>query len=137
MSSRAAFVEINHTADWSIRVNGATLPELFINAATGMYSLMANVATITPTIKHKIEISSVDSEALLVKWLNELLYHTEMDGEVFCEFAIHSFEPTHLSSTARAGRGGNLKKHIKAVTFHNLSIVATGDGYEVTLVFDV
>jgi SHS2 domain-containing protein len=137
VSSQACFFEVDHTADWSIRVRGATLPELFVNAATGMYSLVADLTSVPPTIERAIEVKGVDAEALLVNWLNELLYHTEMDGEVFCEFAIHSFEPTHLSSTARAGRGGNLKKHIKAVTFHNLSIVATGDGYEVTLVFDV
>ena len=137
LSNEPDYIEIEHTADWAIRVRGARLSELFVNAATGMYSLMADLAAVTPDVERAIQVKGVDAEALLVNWLNELLYHTEMDGEVFCEFAIHSFEATHLSSTARAGRGGNLKKHIKAVTFHNLSIVATGDGYEVTLVFDV
>ena len=137
MSSQTTFVEIEHTADWSIRVRGATLPELFINAATGMYSLMADVSTLMPTVERELEVASVDAEALLVKWLNELLYHTEMDGEVFGEFRIQAFEPTHLRATAKAGRGVELKKQIKAVTFHNLQIVSGGDGYQVTIVFDV
>ena len=137
MSSQTAFVEIEHTADWSIRVRGATLPELFVNAATGMYSLMADISAITPMTERTIEVSSVDVEALLVKWLNELLYHTEMNGEVFCEFAILSFEPTRLVSTAKAGRGIELKKHVKAVTFHNMRIAPSEAGYEVTIVFDV
>ncbi len=137
MSHQMDFVEVEHTADWAIRVRGATLPELFVNAAMGMYSLVADLSSVEPTVERIIKVTGVDAEALLVNWLNELLYHTEMDGEVFCEFAIHSFEPTQLCSTAKAARGGNLKKHIKAVTFHNLSIVAMGDGYEVTLVFDV
>ena len=137
MSSQPAFVEIEHTADWSIRAHGATLPELFVNAATGMYSLMADMAAITPTTECLIEASGVDAEALLVKWLNELLYHTEMNGEVFCEFEIVSFEPTRLVSTAKAGRGIKLKKQIKAVTFHAMQIVSSENGYKVTIVFDV
>jgi SHS2 domain-containing protein len=131
------FIEIEHTADWAIRVHGATLPDLFVNAATGMYSLVSDFSTVKPTVERAIEVKGVDAEALLVNWLNELIYHTEMDGEVFCEFHINSFEPTHLRATVEAGRGIELKKQIKAVTFHNLQIVSTGNGCEVTIVFDV
>jgi len=137
VSSPIHFVEVEHTADWAIRVRGATLPELFVNAATGMYSLVADLPSGTLTDERAIEVKGVDAEALLVNWLNELIYHTEMDGEVFGEFRIESFEQTHLRATVRAGRGVELKKQIKAVTFHNLQIVLSGDGYEVTLVFDV
>jgi protein archease len=137
MSNQATFVEVEHTADWAIRVRGATLPELFVNAAIGMYSLVTDPSSVTLTIECAIEVKGVDAEALLVNWLNELIYHTEMDSEVFGEFRIESFEPTHLRATVRAGRGLELKKQIKAVTFHNLQIVPTSSGYEVTIVFDV
>jgi SHS2 domain-containing protein len=137
MSSQANFVEVEHTADWAIRVRGATLPELFVNAAMGMYSLMVDLASMMPTIERAVEVKGVDAEALLVNWLNELVYHTEMDGEVFCKFHIESFEPTYLRAQVQAGRGVELKKQIKAVTFHNLQIIRTGNGYEVTVVFDV
>ncbi len=137
MGSQATFVEIEHTADWSICVHGSTLRDLFVNAAVGMYSLMADITTLTPTIEREINVASVDVEALLVRWLNELLYHTEMNGEMFCEFAITSLDSTRITSSAKASRGIELKKQIKAVTFHNLKIVPANDGYEVTLVFDV
>ena len=137
MSNQATFVEVEHTADWAIRVCGATLPELFVNAAIGMYSLVTDPSSVTLTIERAIEVKGVDAEALIVNWLNELIYHTEMDGDVFGEFRIESFEPTHLRATVRAGRGLELKKQIKAVTFHNLQIVPTSSGYEVTIVFDV
>jgi len=137
VNSQADFLEIDHTADWAIRVRGATLPELFASAATGMYSLVADLPTVEPTVERIIKVKGVDAEALLVNWLNELIYHTEMDGEVFCEFHVDSFDLTRLSATVRAGRGIELKKQIKAVTFHNLQIVSTVDGYEVTIVFDV
>lgn len=132
-----SFTEIEHTADWAIRVHGATLPDLFVNAALGMYNLMADLSSVTPSLERVIEVKGVDAEALLVKWLNELIYHTEMDSEVFCGFSIQSLEPTSLRAMAYGSRGSKLKKQIKAVTFHNLQIVSTSDGYEVTIVFDV
>jgi SHS2 domain-containing protein len=137
VNSQADFLEIDHTADWAIRVRGAALPELFVNAATGMYSLVADLSSVEPTVERTIKVNGVDAEGLLVNWLNELIYHTEMEGEVFCEFHIDSFDLTRLIATVRAGRGTELKKQIKAVTFHNLQIVSTVDGYEVTIVFDV
>jgi SHS2 domain-containing protein len=137
MSGRPNYVEVEHTADWAIRVRGATLPDLFVNAATGMYSLVADLSSLIAAIEHAIEVKGVDTEALLVNWLNELLYYTEMKGQVFSEFHIDSFEPTHLRAAVRGGRGVELKKQIKAVTFHNLRIEKTDQGYEVTIVFDV
>jgi SHS2 domain-containing protein len=131
------FVEVEHTADWAIRVCGATLPELFVNAATGMYSLVADLSSAEPTIERVIKVKGIDAEALLVNWLNELIYHTEMDGEIFCEFHIDSFDHTRLIATVRAGRGIELRKQIKAVTFHDLHITTSDRGYQVTIVFDV
>ena len=54
MSSQANYVEVDHTADWAIRVRGATLPELFVNAATGMYELMADLPAVMPSIERAI-----------------------------------------------------------------------------------
>ncbi len=137
MTSEPDFDEIEHTADWAIRVRGATLPDLFVSAAVGMYSLMADLSAVKPAFERTVEARGMDAEALLVKWLNELVYRTEMDGEVFCQFQIDSFEPTHLRATVRGDRGIPLKKEIKAVTFHNLRIESTEQGYEATIVFDV
>lgn len=137
MDNEPDYYEIEHTADWALRAHGARLPDLFVNAATGMYDLMADLSGMTPSLERAIQVKGVDAEALLVHWLNELVYHTEMDGEVFCEFHIASLEPTHLRATVRGNTGIELKKQIKAVTFHNLQIISTDTGYEVTIVFDV
>jgi SHS2 domain-containing protein len=42
-----------------------------------------------------------------------------------------------LEATVWGGPTSSQWKHIKAVTFHDLEIVKTEDGYEVTVVFDV
>lgn len=131
------FQEIEHTADWALRVQGQTLPELFINAAAAMYAVTVDAPAIAPQVERLVEVSGVDAETLLVNWLNELVYLTEVEGLVFGQFEMLEFAPEHLRALARGQTGAPLRKHIKAVTFHNLRIVSTAEGYQVTIVFDV
>lgn len=132
------FEEIEHTADWALRVRGRDLAELLVNAARGMVSLLVtDPAAIPTTKKQRIELESIDPESLLVDWLSELVYWTETEGVIFHQFDLHTVTPTSLQATVRGGPAADLKKHIKAVTYHNLEIVESGQGLEVTIVFDV
>jgi SHS2 domain-containing protein len=132
------FEEIEHTADWALRVRGRNLAELLTNAARGMSSLMvSNLSTIPTDVEQHFELEAIDAESLLVEWLGELAYRAETEMLIFRQFDLHRVTPTHLQATASGGYAPNLKKHIKAVTYHNLEIVKTDDGLEVTVVFDV
>ena len=63
------FEEIEHTADWALRVRGRDLGELLVNAARGMVSLMISNPPATPlNVDRNIEIDSIDAESLLVDW---------------------------------------------------------------------
>jgi SHS2 domain-containing protein len=137
VTNTADFVEVEHTADWAIRVRGKTLSELFINVAIGMYSLVVDLPLRKADIERMVEVEGVDPETLLINWLNELLYHTEMDNEVFSEFEMECFEATCLRATVRGCSTHQLKKQIKAATFNDLCIIPTENGYEATVVFDV
>ncbi len=137
MTNTADFVEVEHTADWAIRVRGKTLSELFINVAIGMYSLVVDLPPKKAEIERMVEVEGADPETLLINWLNELLYHTEMDNEVFSEFEMECFEETRLRATVRGNHTKQLKKQIKAATFNDLCIIPTENGYEATVVFDV
>jgi SHS2 domain-containing protein len=137
MMTSAEFDEIEHTADWALLARGSSLPELFVNAATGMYTLAAELDRLHASTERTIEVSGIDAETLLVNWLNELLYYTEMDQVVFGWFEIEQFASDHLRAVARGEAGVPLVKPIKAVTFHDLQIKPSGNGYEVTIVFDV
>ena len=133
-----SFEEIEHTADWAIRVQGHDLRELLINAACGMsHLLVADPNALPRDVEERFVIEGDDPESLLVNWLSELAYWTEMQGIVFCEFDLKYITPTQLQATVRGGRTAELQKHIKAVTYHNLAIVKTNEGLEVTVVFDV
>ena len=136
--SSVGFEEIEHTADWALRIHGSDLRALLINAARGMSCLLvADQARITPTIEAHFELEAYDAESLLVTWLNELVYQAEVEGLVFTKFNLRHVSSTSLQAVVRGDRVDHLQKHIKAVTFHNLEIIETEHGLAATVVFDV
>jgi SHS2 domain-containing protein len=84
-----------------------------------------------------IELQAYDAETLLVAWLGELLYLGERDAHVFTDFADLEVNPNRLRATARGRPVARHRRHIKAVTFSDLEIRETENGYETTIVFDV
>jgi SHS2 domain-containing protein len=136
---RADFEEIEHTADWALRVRGRDLAELLVNAARGMSSLLVGDWTVpeAAAVEEQLEIQAVDAESLLVNWLSELAYWAEMERIVFTEFTLKEVTSTSLRAIVRGGPAPDLQKHIKAVTYHNLDIVESRHGLEATVVFDV
>lgn len=132
------YEEIEHTADWALRIRGRTLAELLANAAHGMVSLLvAQPEKIPLEVEEQFELESIDAESLLVDWLSELAYWAEMEQVVFYQFELADVSPTQLRAVVRGGRVPHLLKHIKAVTYHNLQIVKTESGLTATVVFDV
>ncbi len=129
--------EVEHTADWSLRVWAPNLAALFVDAAEGMYALAGAQAAPGAGESQAVECRAEDYETLLVGWLQEWLYRTEMHGQVFEAFQVDRLTPTELSGSAVGRPAGHLDKLIKAVTYHNLKIEATAEGFETTLVFDV
>jgi SHS2 domain-containing protein len=132
------FEEVEHAADWALRVRGRDLRELLVNAARGMsHLLVSDLVSISPRVEQRFELDAFDTESLLVEWLSELAYWTESEMLVFCEFDLREVTSDHLEAVVRGDHVPSLNKHIKAVTYHNLDIVETDDGLEVTVVFDV
>jgi SHS2 domain-containing protein len=132
------FEEVEHTADWALRVRGRDLPELLVNAARGMSRLLVFDLDELPTdVERRFELDAMDAEGLLVEWLSELAYWAEAEMLVFREFEIARVAPGHMEALVRGGHASGLHKHIKAVTYHDLEIIRTKDGLEATVVFDV
>lgn len=130
--------EIEHTADVAIRARGATLSELFANAARGMMSLVLG-GTQPPNDQQTraFSLQAPDIETLLVDWLTELAYLIEDKGYLVSTIENITLEENSLQAKVGGGYTETLHKHIKAVTYHNLSIEKTGDGFQATVVFDV
>jgi SHS2 domain-containing protein len=138
LSHGAAFEEIEHTADCALKIYGADLPELLLNAADGLNSLLKPETNTSHRQKKKtVRLKAIDAESLLVEWLSELTYWAETEMLVFHKFDLLCVSPTQIEAIIHGSRAAQLEKHIKAVTYHNLAITHTDEGLTATVVFDV
>lgn len=132
---------LEHTADFGIRVWGKTLDELFINAAVGMYEIIADISKVTPKHSVDIELKAEDRDQLLRDWLAELLYYFNNKDILFSQFEIKDINGGHVNSTAK-GEKINKAKHklqheVKAVTYHRLNIEQKEGLFTTEVIFDV
>jgi SHS2 domain-containing protein len=132
-----AFEEIEHTADWALRVRGQNLTDLFRNAALGMLSLLDIEPVPGNTESRSFELTAEDSETLLVAWLEELLFPLEVENAAVVDFQVKVLQKVQLKATIELKKIASIKKEIKAVTFNELDIRAIETGYETIIVFDV
>lgn len=135
--SPIGFEEIEHTADWAYRVLGESLEDLFVKAAEGLYHLAgARLSSVERTIT-EINLKGVDKESLLVAWLNELLYLHDSENVGGDRVEFMQLNDNNLSVKIAVAPICEWVKDIKAVTYHNLEIIARENHFEVTIVLDV
>jgi SHS2 domain-containing protein len=140
-STRPKYQHIDHTADVGIQVFGATVAELFENAATGLFEIIANLEKVQPKAERWVEVGASDLEALLVNWLSELNFLFFTKREIYKEFAVKNLSETKLTARVR-GEAVDYERHeiyteVKAVTFHKLYIKETPEGFEAQVIFDL
>lgn len=135
--NKGGFEEVDHTADWSLRVWGADLEELLSQAAKGMLHLLNAKPEGDQGTWLSIDIEARDAEELLVSWLEELLFLHETQQVTFVDFDFQSVGEKHLSASAKSAPSHRPDKQIKAVTFHNMDIIEKNGNLETEIVFDV
>lgn len=131
------YQEIEHTADRALRVWGRELPDLFVAAARGMYSLLSDGYGSVPTTWREISLVGWDQETLLVDWLNELLYLTETEHLLFVDYEVESLTATALMARVGGVPGRVTRTIVKAATFHDLALVQDDDKWSAVITFDV
>jgi len=133
---QCGYREIEHTADWQIEVWAASLADLFVCAAQGMYALAGARLAQQGRGTHRFRLNAHDVEELLVNFLSELLYLSECEGLGFDSFTIQMGADT-VSATAHGAPLLALERQIKAVTYHDLVLKQVDGLYTVQIVFDV
>jgi SHS2 domain-containing protein len=135
-TSLAGFEEIEHTADWSLRVWAPDLAGLLEQAARGMFDLSGIWLADSKRQRREITVESTDAEGLLVNFLGELLHILDQDGLAFDEFELAVAENV-VKAKLQGAPVMERKKEIKAVTYHDLHIEQISAGLEALIVFDV
>jgi SHS2 domain-containing protein len=134
-----------HTADVGIRLRAPDLESLLADAGRALFGLIVeNLEDVQPETAVHIEVPrQVSPDALdylLFDWLSELIHQFEATRTVLCEFDVRS---TGDGLTAE-GRGEELdpERHrlgheVKAVTYHELFLRQTANGWEAQAIVDL
>lgn len=135
------FEPIEHTADAGLKVFGQNLAMLFENAALGLFDIITNLGDVSPVLRRTVNVEADDREALLVNWLSELNYLSQIHKELYATFIIKEIDENRLTAEI-SGEPVDLQKHeiyteVKAVTYHQLCIKKTKTGWESRIIFDL
>ena len=138
---RRPYRQLPHTADLAWRLWGASLPELFENAGCALSATLTDRRYLRRRATREVSLAAGDREALLVDWLNHLLYLFDLDGFLGRDFQVVSLTPERLEARV-TGESFDPARHpertgVKAATFHQLSIVPVKDGWQATVVLDL
>ena len=129
----AGYSLLDHTADMGIVATGDHLPAAFANAAQGMFAWMVDLNAVEEREERAIEASGRDLEALLVDFLNELLFLFETRGLLFKRVQVRELvspeaeaDPYRLTAVGFGERLDPQRHHlqgsIKSATYHMLQI---------------
>jgi SHS2 domain-containing protein len=137
MNTNAGYREIEHTADWQLEAWAPDLAGLLEQCARGMQALSGvRLDMQAEPIGHTLQLSAADPESLLVSFLSELLFISEQGGLGFERFDLR-LEGLNLRARLRSRPLTGLSKEVKAVTYHNLEIASSPEGFRTRVVFDV
>lgn len=128
------------TADIGFKAYGETLNEAFENAGLAMFNIITDTSSVEPKAEISFEVTSEDKVSLLYDYLEELLFHHEIDFMLFSEFHVKIDENLHLKATIK-GEEIDWEKHerkteIKAITFHKMEVIEN-DGARLRAIVDL
>jgi SHS2 domain-containing protein len=117
------------------------LSELYENAAKALMATITDRRRLRIKESKEITVEASDREALLVAWLNHLLYLYDVEGFLGHDFEIIRLSPERLSARAR-GEMFDPERHVgktavKAATYHRLEIARAEDGWRATVILDL
>lgn len=130
---------LEHKADLKIRAFGKDKLGLFRNVLFGMSeSMKVEPQKPEKKVKREIKIKSVDSPALLVDFLSEVLYLSQLNKEVFFDIILKRLTDQELEGELIGQKVERFSEDIKAVTYHSLEIKQNKNKtWEATILFDI
>ena len=145
---RWPFEVIEHPADVGFIAYGRTLEELFAHAALAMFSLACELSAVIERERREIEVTGADIESLLYAWLAEILAIADAEQLVFHRLAVVELVAGPEASGSGHARGiacgerydktrHQAGTYIKAVTYHELRVERTDEGWRARVFLDV
>ena len=134
------FREFEHTGDLGIELTAPTRAELFRRAAIALASLLVERATVTANEQREITVEAEAEPDLMHDLLAELLALFTVEGFIWREASVKEADRSlrvilrgeAFDPTSHVFRG-----EIKAITYHQLIVESSPDGWRSRVIFDV
>ncbi len=135
------FEVFEHTADVGLRMRAPRLEELFVDAARGLTALLVeNPEAVEPRMSWECHLQADQRDWLLFDWLNELLYQFDVHHRLLARCSVrlegtqlHAFCEGETIDPARH----RLDHEVKAVTYHDLQLTESPDGWMAEVILDI
>ena len=139
--SGKGFEILEHPADIGFRAFGKTREELFENAAGALFYLTCGMSAVEERESREITATGKDEETLLYAWLAELLAVAETEHLVFRRVDVTALGAESVRGTAY-GEAYDAARHemgtnIKAITFHQMKVEKTAEGWSARVFVDL
>lgn len=139
MESSVEFFD--HTADMGVRVRAPSLAELVPVATKGLYSVIGQIVCGDPLEDVLIHLQGENPEIVLRDYLARVLLLFETKQTQLLNFKRVEFDHrallVHAESALVDHAHSVYYREVKAVTYHELAIRETPDGFEATFIVDI
>jgi SHS2 domain-containing protein len=131
-----------HTADVAVEASGGTLDAVFAAVADGLTAAMCDDVPDGDDERFALDVRAESREALLFDYLDELIYERDVRGVLPVDHEASVAERTAGAWTCEASARGVPfsavdARDIKAVTYSEMALEPTDEGWRAYVVFDV
>jgi SHS2 domain-containing protein len=127
-----------HTSEIELHLRAGSLGDLLAEAGRALAEVELTRANCLPGGPARpIQVSSSDRAALLVDWLNELIFLADIDRWVAMDFSIDRVEDTEVLARASGVTREWASSRVKAATLHGLRVDDVPGGLEARVILDV
>ena len=130
---------IEHTSEVILEVRADRWPALLEEAARGLGELARRGAApaAAPLDERSVTVEAADEAALLVDWLNELIFLAESERWLVEDALVEEADEHTMRALVRGAAVERSPALVKAATLHGLTIQRTHDGVEAAVTLDV
>lgn len=135
------FHTFDHTADLGVKVFGTNIEELFKNSVQALTKLLIGNLNLPAQSSETIELEASDREMLLHELLSETLYLFGSENIIITQIEEIILGDNNIKlkvkTCDRIKEEIEIKREIKAVTYHQFMIGRENGNYYATFVLDI
>ena len=126
-----------HTGELRVRLSAPTFGALLEEAGRALAELLADETPGELQAAERVELEDVDRVALLVHWLDELIFLSETRKRIYSDLRVLEAGERQVVAEVRGWPATRVRTQVKAATFHGLEVAAGPEGCSAEVVLDV